>query len=129
MADASDSQAVQVIANPSTPVSELSQLEIRAIYTSRLKRWEDGTEIKVFVLPQADPTHQKFCKSVLEALPHQLQAVWNRMVYSGMGRPPTEVQSEEEMITRVSQTPGAIGYTENANQVSNVRVIKVEELH
>ncbi|MAM00418.1 MAG: hypothetical protein CL583_18410 [Alteromonadaceae bacterium] len=123
---AGNSQAMEVITNTSVPISELSQLELRAIYTMRLDRWSSGSEIRVFVLPQKDERHQEFAKTVLQALPHQLQAVWYRLVYSGMGSAPTEVKSEQEMIERVSETPGAIGYVGKGNNVTNVQVIKIE---
>jgi len=123
------SQALQVIANPSTPVADLSMRELRAIYTMRLDRWEDGTEIQVFVLPQKHPSHQQFCKSVLQALPHQLQAVWYRLVYSGMGRAPTEVRDEQEMLERIRSTPGAIGYVDDGVALSNVQVLSIGAVH
>lgn len=123
---AGHSHAMDVIANTSVPISELSKLELRAIYTMRLDRWNSGSEIRVFVLPQKDEMHQEFAKSVLQALPHQLQAVWYRLVYSGMGTAPIEVKNEQEMIERVSETPGAIGYVGKGNDVTNVRVIKIE---
>lgn len=126
---AGQSQAVSIIVNPSVPAAELSTRELRAIYTMRLDRWANGDEIQVFVLPKQSPIHQQFSKKVLQALPHQLQAVWYRLVYSGMGRAPTEVQDEQEMLERVSQTPGAIGYLENADEVSGVQVVDVERLH
>ena len=123
------SQALQVIANSSAPVAQLSMRELRAIYTMRLDRWDDGTEIQVFVLPQKNPLHQQFCKSVLQALPHQLQAVWYRLVYSGMGRAPTEVRDEQEMLERIRATPGAIGYVDRVLNVSDVQVLTIEAAH
>ncbi len=123
------SQALQVIANPSTPVADLSVRELRAIYTMRLERWHDGTNIQVFVLPQKNSLHQQFCKSVLQALPHQLQAVWYRLVYSGMGRAPTEVRDEQEMLERIRTTPGAIGYVGRVLNVSDVQVLTIEAAH
>ena len=124
-----NSQALQVIVNPSVTATELTKRELRAIYTMRLQHWSDGGEVQVFVLPQASELHQRFSKEVLEALPHQLQAVWYRLVYSGMGEAPVEVHSEQEMIERVRQSPGAIGYIENANDVSHVQVLNIEAMH
>lgn len=120
------SQAVSVIVNRSISVSELSVLELRDIYTLRRERWDSGTAIQVFVLPHKDPIHQRFSKNLLQALPHQLQAIWYRLVYSGMGRAPVEVRDEQEMARRVGQTRGAIGYVGEFEEFPNVRVINVE---
>ena len=118
--------AVQLIAHDSVPVAEVSVRELRAIYTLRLERWSNGETIQVFVLPQRSAAHQQFCKNILEVLPHQLQAVWYRLAYSGMGRAPTEVGTEQEMIERVRRTPGAIGYVENVSAVQDDGILKIE---
>ena len=119
-------QDVQVVVHAEVPVQSISLAELRAIYSMRLQRWSDGVAIQVYVLPQQNSLHQRFCKSLLQALPHQLQAVWYRLVYSGMGRAPIEVADEEELIQRVSSTPGAIGYVESgAGGNSSLRRIDV----
>jgi hypothetical protein len=42
--------------------------------------------------------------------PHQLRWAWDRQVFSGTGRAPIMVNTEEEMRQRIASTPGAIGY-------------------
>src|SRR5690606_29477260 len=126
---AGQSLAIEVIANPATPVDSLSMRELRASCTMRMDRWADGSEIQVYVLPQRHALHQQFCKSVLQDLRHPLEAVWYRLVYSGMGRAPIEVAKEQEMIERISQTPGAIGYAERRHELSSVQVLSIEAVH
>src|SRR5690606_33893732 len=99
---------VQLIAHESVPVKQLSLKELRAIYTMRLNQWSNDLKVQVFVLPQQNDIHQRFSKNILQVLPHQLQAAWYRLVYSGMGRGPIEVQDQQAMIERVGNTPGAI---------------------
>jgi hypothetical protein len=65
---------------------------------------------QVFVLPDDNPIHQRFAKEVLGVYPYQLRAAWDRMVYSGTGPAPIQVNTFEEMIERLRTTPGAIGY-------------------
>lgn len=102
--------ASSVIVNSSSGTDAVSLSEIRAIFSMRLRRWPNGTPVTVFVLKSDSQTHSDFCKSVLNIYPHQLQAAWDRMVYSGTGKAPTVVNSEEEMRALVASTPGAIGY-------------------
>jgi hypothetical protein len=75
-----------------------------------MSQWPDGKPIKVFVLPSDDAVHISFAKGVLHIFPHQLKRSWDVLVYSGSGQAPTEVDSPEEMLKKVSSTPGAIGY-------------------
>jgi|SRR5690606_27693244 len=118
-------QSIQLIAHESVPVMQLSLKELRAIYTMRLDHWDNDLRIQVFVLPQRSEVHQHFCKSVLQVLPHQIQATWYRLVFSGMGRAPVEVRDEQAMIEHVRKTPGAIGYLEKYDAVSGEQSIKI----
>lgn len=118
--------AVQVITNPDVPVSSVSQNALRAMFAMKLLQWPDGRPVRVFVLPDDNPLHRAFCKEKLELYPYQLRQTWDRLVYSGTGQAPTEVDSETEMLSRVARTPGAIGYVRNSRLNDAVRVLTVE---
>jgi hypothetical protein len=91
-----------------------------------LKTWLDGTKIRVFVLPDDDPLHQKVAKEKLNVFPYQLRSTWDRFVYSGTGQAPIKVNSVEEMHAKVASTPGAIGYLWRANISENVNVLEIK---
>ena len=100
-----------VVMHPGTQITPaLGQTTLRAIFGMHLRSWEDGTPIKVFVLPSESPVHSTFCKKILNVYPHQLQSSWDRLVFSGTGQAPVEVESEEQMHRKIASTPGAIGY-------------------
>lgn len=92
----------------------------------RLRTWPDGRPIRVFVLEDHDPTHNRFAKTILSIFPYQLRRLWDRLVYSGTGQAPNTVGSQEEMRTRVATTPGAIGYLEKDQADASVRVVEVQ---
>lgn len=98
---------VNATANP--PLS-LSRNVLGAIFGMRLRKWSDGVPIKVYVLPDDDPTHIAFSKSVLKVFPYQLRSAWDRLVFSGTGEEPIMLKSEQQMRSVVGSTPGAIGY-------------------
>jgi len=89
----------------------LSPATVRAIFAMRIRQWpDDRTAITVFVLRASDPSHAVFCKKVLDVFPYQLQQVWDRLIFSGTGQAPIELNSMDQMKRRVASTPGAIGY-------------------
>jgi hypothetical protein len=56
------------------------------------------------------PLHANFVKHVLGLYPRQLRRVWDRRTYSGTGQAPQQVGSMTEMLSKVANTPGAVGY-------------------
>jgi ABC-type phosphate transport system substrate-binding protein len=143
-----NSQEVVVAVNPAAPAGEaIARNTLSAIFGMRLRTWEDGTPIRVYVLPDNHATHIAFCKQILGVFPHQYRTAWDRLVYSGTGQAPLEVASEEEMRAklagrrgeapvvvgseeemraRVAGTAGAIGYLSPKMIDESVRVLQVQ---
>ncbi|MGH8589089.1 MAG: hypothetical protein ACREXX_07055 [Gammaproteobacteria bacterium] len=136
-----------VVANPATPVAKpITRNILSAIFGMRFRTWENGTPIRVYVLPDNHPLHVMFCKQILGVFPHQYRTAWDRLVYSGTGPAPLEVatekemrarvagtrgeapgvvDSEEEMRARVAGTVGAIGYLSRMMINESVTVLQV----
>ena len=106
--------------------SPISRYVLSAIFGMKLTTWPDGSAIHVFVLPDENHIHSQFCKQILHIFPHQLRTAWDRLVYSGTGQAPDVLDSEQEMRTRIANTPGAIGYLTKENIDDHVAIIPVE---
>ena len=101
---------MQVIVSPNLADIPLDRSFLRAVFTMRLRRWPDGSPVRVFVLPDDDPLSDLFYREQLGMYTYVLRNAWDRMVFTGTGLAPTVVQSEQEMTERVRNTPGAIGF-------------------
>lgn len=119
--------AQEVVVNSNVPETRLTRSTLRAIFSMRLRTWPDGSLIKVFVLSDNSPLHIQFSKKILNIFPYQLRRTWDRLVYSGTGQAPIEVNSVKEMTNKVASMPGAIGYlpSENINPQVRVRTVKI----
>ncbi len=115
--------ATEIIVNKSVPDHNCSMADVRAIFTMKKRVWPNGKVIKVYTLPDSHPLHKSFVKNVLQLFPHQLRRVWDRMIYSGTGAVPIEVDSEQEMIRKISANPYAIGYLDVDPHDANVYVL------
>jgi ABC-type phosphate transport system substrate-binding protein len=102
--------AVEVVTNRQVIDDNLTKSQLRRIYTMRQLHWSDNSAISVFVLPSQHKLHQKFAKERLQIFPYQLNRIWHKLTYSGLGVAPTIVDTEQELIQAVIRTPGAIGY-------------------
>lgn len=105
--------------------STLELRNVRAIFTLRQHAWKNGTSIQVFVMRSDHPLHKRFCMRVLRVFPNKLQAVWDRVVFTGGGKAPIQVNNEAEMLQRVANTPGAIGYIAEKGDSDAVQIISL----
>ena len=105
------------------PVDELDTTYLNQIFAMQVRKWPNGTPIQVFVLPSSSPLHRDFVVNYLNTQAHQLDRIWNRMLFTGTGKPPTLVESENEMYSKLLTTPGAIGYVSAAYPVKDVDVL------
>lgn len=119
--------AVDVIVHPSVHETKLTTSQLRRIYTMRQIQWADGLRITAFVLPRQHRLHQIFAKDRLQMFPYQLDRIWNKLTYSGLGVAPITVNSPEELLNAIRNTPGAIGYIESITDVEAVNVIEIEK--
>lgn len=117
---------VEVVAHPSVSAEHLSKNLLRSIFSMRLRTWQDGLAISVFVLPDDAPIHDVFAKQKLNVFPYQLRSTWDRLTFSGTGQAPIIVQSEEEMRARVAGTPGAIGYLSRTKIDESIRIVHID---
>jgi hypothetical protein len=117
--------AVELIAHGKLPDAELSYSMARAIFGMRQTEWPSGVTVRVFVLPDNHAMHRALCKERLNMYPYQLRQVWERQTFTGIGQAPIEVANEEEMLARVLETPGSIGYLEKAPAHAKIKAIQI----
>lgn len=118
---------VETVVHPGVSTGHLSRNLLRSIFSMRLRTWQDGQPIRVFVLPDNAPLHSAFAKQELNIFPYQLRSAWDRLVYSGTGQAPFIVHNEEEMYARIISTPGAIGYLSGARIDNHVQTIHIDK--
>jgi len=114
--------AIEIITSADRSSVSVDRSLLRAAFTMRMRQWPDGRPLRVFVLPDGHPLHDRFCRELLGTYPYVLRNAWDRMVYTGTGFAPTTVSSEEEMRRRVQATPGAIGYISSPPREARVGV-------
>lgn len=119
------SGAAQLIGNASLPFGSVTRNEARLLFLMRRPQWPDGQAVHVFVLAEDHPQHQSFCKENLQIYPRKLRQAWERRLYSGTGQASLTVESEKEMLQRVSTTPGAIGYLPANKTNNNVKILQI----
>lgn len=122
------SYSIDVISNHSVKVESLSSSQLRRIYSMRQIRWPNNEAIVVYVLPSQHSVHKVFSKDMLHIFPYQLDRIWNKLTFSGLGVAPRIVKSQAELIHAVRTTRGSIGYVDIMDKENqHVNVIKITE--
>lgn len=100
-----------LVAHPSVPVDAVDQVTLRDIFLGRRTIWPNGQRV-VVVLMRDGPAHQRLAGE-LGKTPQQLTNWWKRLVFTGEGNMPEQVDAGPALIARVASLPGAIGWVES----------------
>jgi ABC-type phosphate transport system substrate-binding protein len=117
---------VAVIANRSVSESSVSPAQLLDIYLLNTRTWSDGQVIALTCLRENGNVEKRFY-DILHRTPLEMRKVWLRAQLSGQARPPEMIASQEEMVKRVSATPGAIGFVSREKVQGNVKILLVLE--
>ncbi len=128
---AEDNQSSQLapvvtVVNQQLNQDSISQHGLNAIFKMRLHKWKDNTPVTLFVLADNDSLHKSFCKTILNVFPYQMRRSWDRLVFSGSGQAPIQLDSKEEMIKKVSSIVGAIGYLRISDIQEGIKILQIQ---
>lgn len=115
---------VAVIANKSVPIDKVSKSQLLDYYSGDIKYWSDKRPIVVFDLKPKIEVKDIFYEYIAKNTA-RMKSIWMKKLLMGEGDPPYAVESEEEMLQKVQNTAGAIGFV-SANKVKgNVKIIAI----
>ncbi len=120
------SLAAELLVHSETALTSIGRDQLRAIFALQKAHWSDGSPIIVLRFASNTALHKSFCTQQLGVSPQQLEAVWERRVFTGQGRRPTIVQDEQEMLMEIARTPGAIGYISERIEHENVKFLTID---
>lgn len=87
----------------------LDRDEIKHIFLGQKTRW--GNDLGVtFALPADKTLCNTFLRAYLGKSYTQYLNYWKKQVFTGKGRMPVFFRDEQELLTFVAQTPGAISF-------------------
>jgi hypothetical protein len=114
---------VSVIVHPSNN-NVIDAATIEKIYTGKVKAFDDGTKITAVRLSETNPTSEEFNTKALNKSASQLKAYWSKLIFTGKGTPPKEVDSDAEMIKLVASNPDHIGFVSSGAVSGDVKVVQ-----
>lgn len=121
-----NAHSIDIITHPVVTTKSLTTAQLRRIYSMRQLLWDSGLPIVVFVLPSKNKLHQNFAIKILRMFPYQLDRIWHKLTYSGIGNAPVVVNDAQALINAVMNTPGAIGYMEKVPNNNKINIISIK---
>ena len=113
---------VSVIVHPSN-ASALDKDAISRIFLGKTRGFPGGGDAIPVSFKDGSATSKEFTKSVLKKSPKQLKAYWAKMIFTGKGTPPKQLELDSEMVDLVSKNPSFIGYVASGNEGAGVKVV------
>lgn len=113
---------IAVVVHPSNAAA-LTQEQISQIYLGRSKSFPDGKSVIVLGQKDAAAATEEFNSKVLGRSNSQMKAHWSKLIFTGKGTPPQDVEGDKEVLELVSSNPNAIGYVDKAAVTDNVKVV------
>jgi ABC-type phosphate transport system substrate-binding protein len=119
---ASSFAAVQVIVHPSNSAN-ISKDDVNRLYTGRASSFPGGGQAVPINLVETHKTRNDFDEKALGRSSSQIKAHWSKLVFTGKGTPPKEVDSDAEVLELVANNPSIIGYVSKGAATDKVKVV------
>lgn len=109
-----------VIVNADSGVDKLTREEAVNIFMGRFKKLSSG----IAALPVDDARAKAaFYRALVGKELPEIQSYWARLVFSGQGSPPRQMDSAEDVIDIIANNKGAIGYVDKSKVSRRVKVV------
>jgi len=111
-----------VIVNPDNN-NAISMDLVRDIYKLDRTSWPDGKVVVALALPQNSDEHKAFVSKLFQGSLSlsELKSKWDEKLFSGKGKPPRELFSDDLVISIVALNKKAIGYVKASSVTSRVK--------
>lgn len=113
---------VAVIVHPSNAAA-FDKDTISRIFLGKSRAFPGGGEAIPVAFKEGTAQSDEFSQSVLGKTPKQLKAYWAKMIFTGKGTPPKQMDNAQQVLELVSNNPNIIGFVPSGSASSNVKVV------
>ena len=122
--------AFVVVVNSSVAGTNVHRADLAAVFLKKAVRWGDGSVANPVDQSGTSPVRKGFSETVLHMPVMAVVQYWGRQLASMAAsvRPPTVKASDEEVLTYVAKTSGAVGYVASGTSLpAGVKAVAVVE--
>ena len=115
-----------IVVHPENSAS-LSSKDVQRIFLGKEKKFPDGKESLPINQAVDNAVRNDFDTNVLGRSTTQVAAYWSKLVFTGKGIPPKEVDSDATVIEIIANNKNAIGYVDSASVTGAVKVVPLSD--
>lgn len=114
---------IAVIVSSGNANASISSADISKVFLGKSKSFPNGTQAIPVDQNDGNPAREEFNSKVLEKSESQLKSYWSRLIFTGKGKPPTQLADDAAVKAAVSADPSMIGYIDAASVDGSVKVV------
>lgn len=113
---------VVLVVHPNNDVA-LDKKAIKRIFLGKSNKFSNGSEaIPINQIP-GSTVRNSFDSDILGRSSSQVSAYWSKLVFTGKGIPPKEVDNDAAVISLVADNQSAVGYVDSSAVTEAVKAI------
>jgi ABC-type phosphate transport system substrate-binding protein len=114
-----------VIVSARSNINMLSADQVAEIFLFQTNRFPNGSDVVPIDQDLGSPLRDEFYSKVTHRTPALVKAHWARLIFTGRGQPPAEVDGNAAMRRMIAENPGMIGYVERTALDPSVRAVLI----
>lgn len=118
------SAEVAIIVNADSEIANASTSEVAQLFLGKRNRI-DGQAVRAVDQSEGQATRDEFYNKVVGKTASQLNAYWSRLIFTGKGTPPDQVDDDAEVVEYVAEDVDLVGYVSPSAVDETVKVILV----
>ena len=108
-----------MIGNKNVASEKLDAATVKAVFLGKKVAWDGAGRVTLAVL-KAGPAADTFLQGAVEMNASAFNNHWRRLAMTGGGTAPKSFEKDEDLRKFVSETPGAIGFLDEASVDASV---------
>lgn len=116
----------QIICHPGNASATVERQFLEDIFLKKISTWPTGEFSHPVDQAPRSAVREQFTRTVLRRPVEAVMSYWQQRIFSGMGVPPIEFDSDDEVVRYVVKNKGAVGYVSSAAELKGARVLTVK---
>jgi len=127
--DTATGDKLLVVVNPRAGVEALSKSELVNIYMGRQKVLDGDYTAFPLDIKGSNEVKVVFYDRLLQKRLAEINSYWARLIFSGQGSPPRQLDDFTQIRSAIKANVGAIGYLPDSEPIDGLRVVLTLDDH